>query len=410
MGYMLGFMLALYFLVGRWSFDRLEASGGSDLIYEQPRLWIIIGLVPLALLLQLRTPSHGLRGRPTSVDIAICGFLGYMILTAFWAINSALAFEKGCELSLMLVVAIVIAISRPAQVDQDMQHGFWWTIVLIGVAMAGLALCYSTGGRLYVPGGGPNTLGRNMGLTALGATYLAGKSLLTARSASAAVVIMAMLLVLLCGSRGALLSSSVGAFVLLVTAREALVKKIAAICGLAMLGAATLLSTDIGQNALQLFYDRIFYQTFEKQHLAGREDLWFDAVNWTMESPWFGWGLNDYRDRQGIYPHNIFLEVAVEGGIFGLLMLAYACFTCCRQLWRNRSRLSQSTLAALALTATAAQTSGDLFDSRGVFLMAALATPSVMQPVRSVRRRVGSARCVDRAAGRRARLFHRKQT
>ena len=217
-----------------------------------------------------------------------------------------------------------------------------------------------------------------MGLMGLGAAYLAAAYGRAARPACVAAIAVAMLMVMLCGSRGALLSSSMGAFVLLLTAREPLAKKIAAAAAVALLGAALILSTSAGQNALETFQNRIVLNTFEKQHLAGREDLWLDAVGWIIERPWFGWGLNGYRANSWNYPHNLFLEVTMEGGLVGLLLLLNVGWAWWRKFWQQRHRLPRSSLAALALTFTAAQTSGDLFDSRGVFLMLALATPTTL--------------------------------
>ncbi len=379
-GHFLGFLLAFYFLAGRWSINRLADAADPGSIIGEPRVWIVTLLIPVALLLRPRATRAGLQGQVTSVDIAICGFLVYMMLAAFWASNTESAVDKAYELALMLAVALVIAISRPALLDDEIQNGFWWTIVSAAVVMAGLALFYSTGGRIHAPGGGPNTLGRNAGLMALGSIFLAEKGGPGAKVACAATLLVAILLILMCGSRGALLSSSVGALTLLALARASITRKMAIGCGIAVLGAVLMCSTRIGHDAQQMFHDRILHQTFENRYLASRDDLWLDAVDWIVERPWFGWGLNGYFSNSLTYPHNIFLEVTTEGGVVGLLLLLHLGYACWSKFRRHHSHLSNPTLAALALTFIAAQSSGDLFDSRGVFLMAALATPSVTLP------------------------------
>jgi O-antigen ligase len=259
--------------------------------------------------------------------------------------------------------------------------------VLAGAAMAGVAILKSTGGRVYIPGGGPITFGRNMGLMGLGAAYLAGRYGAAAKPVCVGLMLVAMLMVLLSGSRGALIASCVGALTLLVTARISVASKVAAAGALALIGAAILLNTRTGENARDVFESRIVEQTIHQRYLAGRDDLWLDAADWIQERPWLGWGLNGYRANSWTYPHNIFLEVTVEGGIVGLLLLLNIARIGWTQLRSIRFRVPRVPLAALALLTASAQSSGDLFDSRGVFLLIALIAPATVVVRRSVPRR-----------------------
>jgi O-antigen ligase len=373
-----GFLLAIYFLVGRWSLGRLDGATGSGTLFEQPRFWIVAALVPIVLLLRPRTTRDGLRGRPTSVDLAVCWFLAYMILTTLWAPSAELANNKAGELALILWVAVLIAATRPALAHGDIQHGFWCMIVVVGIAMASLAILYRTGGRIYVPSGGPNTFGRNMGLLGIGAAYLAARYGQAARPACVAAIVVAMLMVLLCGSRGGLLSASVAVATFTVTARTSLSSKILIIAVLAGATAVAVSFTDVGRHAADVFHSRIVEQTLENRYLAARDVLWTDAWEMVCAKPLFGWGLNGFRANSWTYPHNIFLESLVEGGGVGLALLLMIPWVWWRRFRHSGVRISRVQLAALALLLTAAQTSGDLFDSRGVFLLIALATPTTV--------------------------------
>jgi O-antigen ligase len=403
-GNVFGFLLATYYLIGRWSMDRLDGAAGATSIIEEPRCWIVVSLIPVILLLRPRKTRQRLQAGSYSFDAATCLFLTYMLFTSLWAPSAELAYDKAQEVLLLLIVTVLIAASRSALAHEQIEQGFWWAMVAVGATMASVAIFYSTGGRIHVPGGGPNSFGRNMGLMGLGAAYLAIKYGREARPVCAVAIIVAMLMVLLCGSRGALLSFGMGTVVLFFTAREALAKKMTAAAAVALLGAALILSTRTGQNALDTFQSRIVETTLEKQHLSGREELWLDAVDWIHERPWFGWGLNAYRAKSWVYPHNIFLEVTMEGGIVGLALLLATAWIWWRHLRRCPSGVSRVALAGLALTFTAAQTSGDLFDSRGVFLMLALATPMHPSASTSFRTRPGARRSNSRHAAIRNRV------
>ena len=382
-----GFLLAVYYLVGRWSFGRLEGAFGSEPLVEQPRFWVIVAMVPVVLLMRPRTAQLGVRVRPTSVDLAVGWFLAYMILTALWAPSAELAGVKAGELALVLGVAVLIAASRPSLAHGDVQHGFWCMIVVVGIAMASLAFLYRTGGRIHVPSGGPNTFGRNMGLMGIGAAYLAARYGQAARPACVAAIVVAMLMVLLCGSRGGLLATSVAVATFTVTARTSLSSKILIVAVLAGATAGAISFTDVGHNAAEVFRNRIVEQTLENRYFAARDVLWTDAWAMICEKPFFGWGLNGFRANSWTYPHNIFLESLVEGGVVGLALLLMIPWVWWRGFRRSGARISRVQLAALALLLTAAQTSGDLFDSRGVFLLIALATPTTAVAQRAASRR-----------------------
>jgi O-antigen ligase len=313
-GRLFGFLLAIYYLVGRWSMDRLDGAAGATSIVEEPRFWIVVALVSIVLLQRPQKNRQRPHAGNYSLDAAICLFLAYMMFTSLWSPSAELAYDKAQELLLLLVVAILIAASRPTLAPDEVQHGFWWALVAVGAAMASVAIFYRTGGRIHVPGGGPNSFGRNMGLMGLGAAYLATKYGRETRPVCAVAIIVAMLMVLMCGSRGALLSFGIGACVLFFTAREAFAKKMAAAAAVALLGAALILSTSTGQNALDTFQSRIIETTLEKRHLAGREELWLDAVDWIYEQPWFGWGLNAFRAKSWIYRITSFLKLRWKGG------------------------------------------------------------------------------------------------
>lgn len=58
--------------------------------------------------------------------------------------------------------------------------------------------------------------------------------------------------------------------------------------------------------------------------VGGRGEIWTNALNAIIENPIFGYGLGSswlFTDRVSSYPHNLFLQVWIDGGIIGLLLL-----------------------------------------------------------------------------------------
>lgn len=376
--YCIGSLLAIYYFVGRWTFARLD--DGQDLVpmVEQPRFWIVAMLVVAGVALHSGASRQLRQFRFTNVDLAIFGFMAYMLITVIWATDPDLAADKSHELLLMLTVAAVVAVSRQYDDGNALLLGFWTMMVAIGAVFAALALMNPEDGRAVALGGGPNTFGRNMGLAALGALYLGTRYGTAARLASVGIVAISALLIVRCGSRGGLLSFAVAAGVYTVMANTTVVKKAAIISAMTAATSLVFFYTEPGRQAIDVFSGRIIELTIENQHLAGRGDLWTQAIDLFKERPLFGWGLNGFRANSWNYPHNIFLEIATEGGLVGLILILYAAWVWLAKFWRHRYQLPRVSLAAVVLTLTAAQTSGDLFDSRGAFLMMALATPALI--------------------------------
>lgn len=383
-----GILLAIYYFVGRWTFARLDGDYAQVSMVEQPRFWLTAMLVALALAIHSTAERQARQFRPCRVDIALSIFLCYMLLTSLWAPHAELAATKAFELALLLTVALVLMTCRSKAFDADLKLGFWMAIVVIGMALGGLALLNASDTRAYAPGGGPNTFGRNMGLTAFGALFLAARYGVLVRLSSIGVFALAALLIVRCGSRGGLLSFSIATAVYGVTAKTSLVNKLLMMAAMGVATGIALTYTDAGQQAVDVFQGRIVEQTMENRYLSGRDDLWLQALEMIAERPLLGWGLDGFRANSWNYPHNILMEVTAEGGTVGLLLLLNVIYAWWQDARKRAYRVLRSDLAALVLTFMAAQTSGDLFDSRGVFLTCALSLPSIIgAPQRSRRRR-----------------------
>jgi len=113
---------------------------------------------------------------------------------------------------------------------------------------------------------------------------------------------------------------------------------------LSIAGALGLLITLSFDGQRQAFADRLH----ESGPLEFREAVYTGAWQMFLEKPLTGWGVNQmptelarhvsaYREKE-LYPHNTYLELLVEHGIFGLALYAWLMW----ELWRlGRGRIPQ---------------------------------------------------------------------
>lgn len=375
---LVGILAALILLTGRWSFARLDDTGEVDPLFMQPRFWLVALLVGIVLL-NLCGQGGWRRWRLAWTDNWLILFFAYLLATFYWAPDDELTTVKMAEVALE-GVAIVALIAGRSTMDRDRVEGaFWYTLLLLGLTMAVLAIGLTVTGRVATPGGGPITFGRNMGLMAMAAWRIAESKSAVHKIIAAQVIVLALLMAVMCGSRGALLSFAMGGATLTVLARISLFQKMAA---LGVIAASTIFAfyfTETGSHAREVFHHRIVETTFQRQHMAGRDDLWATARELTAERPIFGWGLNGFRANSWHYPHNLFLEVTVEGGLIGLMLLVATLATWLLAFRRYHRLVPSGAVAAFVLALTSAQTSGDLYDSRCMFLLLVITTPTLAQ-------------------------------
>ncbi len=107
-----------------------------------------------------------------------------------------------------------------------------------------------------------------------------------------------------------------------------------------------------------------------------RLNLWKASVRFWKESPYFGHGLGSFpvlywNEDARSYPHNIFLELAVETGTVGVLLLLLLLFTAFRNL-TSVGRLHDDPLRLLVAVLVVnaflqVMISGDIPDNREFF-------------------------------------------
>ncbi len=362
----------------------MRLDGELDVVpyWAQPRVWVLVPIL-LASGVAIFAGYHHRRFamRITLVEFFVVALLSYMLVSSAWAIDPELAATKAYEVALLLAMVVALSITKQITGVVAVADGFWLGLFALGLAMGLAALWFSTAGRVFTPGGGPNTFGRNMGLMAIGAVYLTSRypRLDLLKPTAVATCLLAVLLILMCGSRGGLLSSAMAGITYLAFANMGLPRKVVLIGSLVVVGTATLMMTSAGHKAYAVFESRIIETTLENRHLSERDSLWTDAIAMTKQHPVWGAGLNSYRASSWTYPHNFVLEMAAEGGGIAIGLFLLAIFTWLAQLRHTWRGVPRESLAGWVLLFTAAQTSGDIYDSRGVFILLTLTAAPAMQ-------------------------------
>ena len=112
------------------------------------------------------------------------------------------------------------------------------------------------------------------------------------------------------------------------------------------------------QNVFAFFIEGVLHKGLS---FTGRTDIWDGALRLFLMSPWLGYGLSKngkiYRmiKRKYYHAHNIFLELLVEGGIFGLLAYLFMLERAGKQLLLYRKHpiaciLSAAWMAVMVMT------------------------------------------------------------
>ena len=383
-----GFLIGTFQLVGRSYFGQFTGSG-EVAWYSQLRLLVLAALsVWLLGVAAARGPGavRSFAGGVRAWSTVIVAFVAYMVATTLWAPDLSLAAAKAYDLmyvawSCVLTVAALRLCGVASTVD-----GFWFAVFAFGLvlAAAGVAAFFSNPSlqRLSVLGGGPNVFGRNLGLLTLAALRIAFQANHRwSRFFALTVVPVGICLVLLSGSRGAMLALFLGA--LAYAAVSGFTRRVWLIAGLSAVLAGALIFTEIGGRAIAVFATRFIRLLLIEGYTSNRIALFVDGIAGGLASPVGGLGLAGFAqlDSFGLYPHNVFVEAFVEGGIIGLSLLCVPLLVFVRRCRSARHLGDPGIAAALILLLTSSSISGDLFDARGVFilLLMALATQS-LQP------------------------------
>ena len=369
-------LLALFVLVGRTGVGRFLPFVPNGVLGEM-RLWVVLVFVlGLGWAGSMRFPRVNADVTRTFYVVATT-FYCYMELSALWAPDPAAAAMKAYDLGLILVVCAVLYRVFEYVDGPTFVAALWASVVCLAGALAAIALLqFMTAGgtaRLAVLGGGPNVFGRNMALLCFGALYFWRKGRMRALWLSLAG--LSGMLVVLSGSRGAIVAlvMALAAYAIVARLRARQVLLAAVWCAV---GIAPLLAfSGLGRAVLAMWNARVVRLLVAGVYASGRDRIYRAAVQIFAGAPLQGIGLSGFRFEGFIYPHNLFLETSVEGGVVGALLIGAMLVVWFVMSWRIRAALCPSLTASAVFALIAAQFSGDLFDVRAVpvFMLLSLA-------------------------------------
>jgi O-antigen ligase len=417
---LLAIILTVLFLVGRWNLERLgvdpdtidfesilERSVATVLI--EPRLWLVLVGVPLIILMEMDASgdarAHSGRAEArTSVGIFfVLGF--YLVTTIAWTPNDN-PFPAVVDICLMLVTLLVVA--RAARQEKFVE-AFWLWLERLLFAIAAFALFaqllqVASGdlpGRLSILGGGPNILGRFLGMLCL---LMVAQSLrqggglrwsIAWRIVTAAV---ALILLLQTGSRGAFAGFLVGLLTLLLVRRMNV--RLIGIGAIVIFSFVYLFKVILNADTIEYIDERWFVTTVEEGYLSARDVLLAEAYRLWLDRPVFGGGLDSFEyytfglDR---YPHNLVMEIAQAGGIVAALLLLAWIVHLILNSWHGRNHYTEIGLSMTALVFGCASFSGDFYDSRLMFIFGVLTISSA--DIRASRQILSAMKDEDRGLG-----------
>lgn len=378
-----GVLCGVYMLLGRWSFARLEY--GQDTLDS---LALQVGnyvLMVIALVTLFRFGGHKkVRSRcirPMFLVPSMLVFLLYEACAAAWSPPEIQTLTKTVEIVSLAIIALSVSFWSSSDECEMFQKWFLLTycavVMIFGVLVAaGYGLRDDT--RTAPFGGGPNPFGRNVGIACFGALWLVRKKIGKYWSSFA---LLSPVLVLMSGSRGALVALSAGALTYITTELRSLWKRGVALLVIVVGLMGIIDYTDFGKEALSTFERRVLQLTIEDRYDSQRSSLAETAFIIGLDNLVFGAGLASFAFfSTEKYAHNIFLEVFSETGIIGVLLLLVPLLIFLRFIVRNWSKVDRLVLCSFVVAFTHAQFSGSLFDSRNVLVFLILASTIMVVP------------------------------
>lgn len=367
-----GILLALWLYVGRTDFARLGIRG-VDGPFGELRLLAVLALLGLALLAIL-TGTDTRWKRPDGVGLILFGALVLTVwgMTGLGATHPSVA-RKAWDISILTIAVITTGAIASFGSVGSLRRGVVSGIVLLSLAFCGMGiLALALGrseGRLAVLGGGPNVYARLVAFSGLWAltTISGGRTMLRA-----GIVGVSALCVVLSGSRGGLVAFVAGACVAIALrptwrAASFLVGTVVALAGLLIL-------TPVGEFAVEVFQSRVLELTVRERYSSGRSEIVLLAIDYIVRAPWLGHGLGRFEETGWVYPHNLVLEAGVEGGLPLALLVTVFLLWLMGRVWTLRDNEWGRVLAVYtSFIVVAAMFSGDVYDSRLVFILPSLA-------------------------------------
>lgn len=368
---------ALILLLGRWSPARFLSYGVFPPLYLDIRIYLVIlCFVPLTSMLgSAKITRDGL-----VVICMLCG-LGFYILTIFTMSPVTGMNMKGYDyIAIKLTDVLILMVSAyifHIFAQQAAFEGLLWAWVarigLVLTLMAGVQALTSNityDERLTMLGAeGGNFFSRIVGMAAVVFAVQIGRGERPVWLFAVGLGI-ASIVIILSGSRHATISTAIAVgLVLILSPRRAFMLSLS----LCLVAAGVAILLFLPTETQEFLHTRYIDQLVNTVYLARRDILYDQVVAFWQSSPVFGHGIGSFSlISDWDYPHNLFMEVLSEFGIVGGILLFVPLIYFLIVSVVRRRYVDHCTLGVFVLFFIAAQVSGDIFDSRMVFLLPVL--------------------------------------
>jgi O-antigen ligase len=375
-------------LMGQFTLDRIGVERFGDL---DPRL-VAFPVLTAAVLLWRFQPDHRdyRHSWPQATSWAIV-LIGYLALTAFWALPDARVADSLADLAYLgVLVALAAVVSAPDPARARRLVLVLMFLAALAYAAAGLVIGDTTvQGRTTAFAGGPNVYAR---VVLLGVVAAAALTVLYRRRWFLLGVPFLAAAALLPASRGAVLAGLLTLLLFGVLTWRRWTARGAGVAVLLVAGTVLVASTLVPAAAATVARTRFIQQLLEERQLSGRPELFAESWAIFLDRPLIGAGLDGFHVLYGDsvdlgYPHNLVLELAVTGGVLAVLLLALFVAALVRdtQLLRPLTTDQLAMLISAGFVGAASLFSGGIYDTRffWVFVTLAVNYPAVREASQS---------------------------
>lgn len=395
--HLIALSFALFSLVGRWGEGRLFGVDTDNISLEwkfifQPRSWFMLILFFCSLLFfrTIRTDRFAQSGQDYLVRIEHRKkvlLILQLSLFIFLIISSTFTFYSEALLTKLYDCVLIILFILSAFIISAMKNRYellYW-IWFYMVSIAFLLFIFSLpnifrGGviesdgteRLSALGGGPNVFVRYVSLCLINSLYL---FIHTRRLRHAVVIPLFIFAIFLSGSRGGMIAIMISIVVMFYLERKYIKKYTFKILMAICFSIVTIafITPNLVKRTYNIIERRIIIKTIEQGSSSGRDEIFYRAYTHGLESPIWGHGLASWQNNgEGTnYPHNLFLELFYESGLFGVILCALAIFLSfiTMRFIRKKSNANSKYICFTIMILIASMFSGDIFDTRCLFAM-----------------------------------------
>ncbi|MHB1836704.1 MAG: O-antigen ligase family protein [Solirubrobacteraceae bacterium] len=365
--------------------------------------WIALGVVIVLYRRQQGPALRALMSFPCAMAALLFGLM-------LWRVSGSLDPTYGTKKTEQYLLDNLMLMLGGVFVGVDRKSVRLFLVVTLGVVVTSsllLVMQLLTGSALqsYGAGTGRFTISAQAGAISLGRTSADGALIAIGviliarrtwqRFAALAVVPLTLLAMLSAGSRGPTVAFVIGLLVMIVlSATTGRAQKQLLLVGAVLVAAGFLLPLVVPGSAISRALSAIL-GTGHGLSSNGRSTLWNLALNAFSSHIWLGIGTGGYAALATLpYPHDVFLEMAAELGVIGLIVVSLLLWSMAARLrasWRAADPADRLVVALVTALFTSAflnaLVSGQVADNAEVWLWGGVAvgmSVAAKSPVKAV--------------------------